>query len=666
MKRYLLFLSFLLLTFLDMMGQSHKVDSLKALLSASKEDTNKVQLLNELIFELSYGNKHEALDRVWESVALSIKLQYDEGIYEAYDLLGIIYLDKGDLDSAEMFLLKAMVYFEDQEDERKLFNVYQKLGQVHVDRKSYKIASNYYKKELTIAMRLDDPQMIGSAYNDKASLLISKGWDRRNSVRDTANYISYFYDAVPYIYQSIEYFKKADHPKGVALAYGNLAILQEELYELDASMHSMSHAISYFERMNYKSYLVTAYNHLNRIHQKLNQYDSALYYLDYSLALAIELESKIDERNAYAQLSDVYYSLGNYKLAYGYHREFDEINNQILARNKQATIDELEVQYASRRQQHDLEIQEVENRHQKIIIFSGVVLLTAMLVVILIFWRKNQNERQLNVLLAQKSGELRKSNLLTAQQNAQLTESYNEQKNLMAVVAHDLRAPLNNLKALIGLVGAVGQLTEEQDELNQKALQVIEGGESLISDMVNLTRFENTIELRKEELHLNSFLAEILEIHTSYAERKGIRFRMNADSHFIYVETDKNHLTRIMDNLISNAIKFSPHDSLVEVQVMTGLDHVMISVVDQGPGMSSEDLNQAFQRFKKLSARPTGGENSTGLGLSIVKTLIEKLGGEITIESNMGMGTSFLIKLPCSEVLIERSQKKTGSMSDPA
>ncbi|RJE71844.1 hypothetical protein BGP76_07080 [Reichenbachiella sp. MSK19-1] len=650
MKRYILvLLSFLMLLSSYSYSQSQGVEGIKKSLSTAKEDSSKVRLLNELVHELSYGDKYEALPRVYQSIALAKRISFDDGLYDAYDLLGVIYLDKGILDSAEIFMLKALRYYEKKDDQQSLFKIYQNLGHVHVQRGSFENAESYYSKEYAIAKRLGDHRLMGNAHNDKASLYINIGWNSIEVKNDTVAQMNYFEKAVPHIHKAIGYFKQAEYERGVALAYGNLAILQEEMYELDASKQSMQAAMAYFERMNYTVYLVSAYNHFNKIYQKMGLYDSALFYLEKSLDLSRVLESKIDTRNVYGQFSSLYVQLGDFEKALFYHHQYDELNDQILSESKQATIDELEVAYATNRRDHDLALSELENKKQKIVIVSGAILMIALMLMMFFFWKKGLKEKKLNIELAQKSAQLKKSNLLIAQQNAQLTESYNELNNLTAVVAHDLRTPLNNLKALNSLVKMSGSLNSEQHELHDKSLQVIEGGESLINDIVNLTRIENVAEVSFEELYLNSWMAEEIEIHAAYAEQKNISFEMRASKDQIYLVTDKESLTRIMDNLLSNAIKFSNPSKRVLVMLQDTGDDVTISVTDQGPGMTDEDVANAFQRFKKLSARPTGGENSTGLGLSIVKTLVEKLGGTITIESQLGVGTTFHMRLAHSK-----------------
>jgi signal transduction histidine kinase len=113
---------------------------------------------------------------------------------------------------------------------------------------------------------------------------------------------------------------------------------------------------------------------------------------------------------------------------------------------------------------------------------------------------------------------------------------------------------------------------------------------------------------------------------------------------------DPDRAWEIVDNLVSNALKFSPPGRRVWVRTGCGAAGVRVEVSDEGPGLTSADRERAFRRFQRLSARPTAGESSTGLGLSIVKTLVELHGGTIAIESEPGAGARFVVDLPESDV----------------
>jgi two-component system sensor histidine kinase/response regulator len=114
------------------------------------------------------------------------------------------------------------------------------------------------------------------------------------------------------------------------------------------------------------------------------------------------------------------------------------------------------------------------------------------------------------------------------------------------------------------------------------------------------------------------------------------------------VFADASALNQIFDNLVSNALKFSPQGKKVSISVRSVNQHVECVIHDEGPGFTAEDKMRMFRRYGRLSARPTGGEPSTGLGLSIVRKLVQAIDGELACESEPGKGATFTIRLPRS------------------
>ena len=128
------------------------------------------------------------------------------------------------------------------------------------------------------------------------------------------------------------------------------------------------------------------------------------------------------------------------------------------------------------------------------------------------------------------------------------------------------------------------------------------------------------------------------------AKDKNIELILYKDSNRHYIRADKSSFIQILDNVFSNAIKFSPKNSKVTIGIKNHQGNTRIEVTDQGPGVSPEEMPRLFARFQKLSAQPTAGESSTGLGLYISKRLTEEMGGKIWCESPKGKGATFIIE----------------------
>ncbi|MBI2836800.1 MAG: HAMP domain-containing histidine kinase, partial [Acidobacteria bacterium] len=132
------------------------------------------------------------------------------------------------------------------------------------------------------------------------------------------------------------------------------------------------------------------------------------------------------------------------------------------------------------------------------------------------------------------------------------------------------------------------------------------------------------------------------------ADAKGQTLHYEAPPEHAVADADRDITLQVCDNLLANAVKYSPHGKSIWVRVRQMDGKVRIEVRDEGPGVSAADLKKMFGKFARLTARPTGGEHSTGLGLSIVKSMVEAMHGRVWCESQPGAGATFIVELPAS------------------
>jgi len=157
---------------------------------------------------------------------------------------------------------------------------------------------------------------------------------------------------------------------------------------------------------------------------------------------------------------------------------------------------------------------------------------------------------------------------------------------------------------------------------------------------------DHSLNINLERISLTEAAARAVKRYGDAAKAKEISLQGNFSGEAAYVLADAAALDQVLDNLISNAVKFSPHGKEVSVLVERGLLHTECQIRDQGVGFTDDDKKQMFRRYARLSARPTGGEPSTGLGLSIAKKLMQSMNGELTCESKAGEGAIFILRLP--------------------
>lgn len=225
----------------------------------------------------------------------------------------------------------------------------------------------------------------------------------------------------------------------------------------------------------------------------------------------------------------------------------------------------------------------------------------------------------------------------------------NQQKNrFLGIAAHDLRNPLISIRGLseILLNEAIGPLNEEQKEY----LAVIHSASSGMLTLVNNLLDVSVIESGKLELDigigsLNSLIGERIRIHRVVADEKKISL-IDRLSDIGQQKFDASKIAQVVDNLLGNAIKFSPSGSKIYVMLERENNTARVTVRDQGPGIPAKDQKSIFGEFHRLRTKTTGGEKSTGLGLAIAKRIVEAHGGSLYVESQNNAGTSFSFTLP--------------------
>ena len=234
--------------------------------------------------------------------------------------------------------------------------------------------------------------------------------------------------------------------------------------------------------------------------------------------------------------------------------------------------------------------------------------------------------------------------------NRALQELNEEKNNVIGVVSHDLRAPLNRIFALSNLMYlSSDNLNEEQQDYLEKMNKVVRDGLDLIRNFLDIRAIEyKGLQMNFEEIEIINLLDQMVKSYQTAIEQKKqyISFVNESGENELMLESDKQYLNRIFDNLISNAIKFTPVGKEIKVVLKKESESIMIRIEDRGPGISQEDQRNLFKKFQVLSARPTAGESSTGLGLSITKSLVDILEGSIRYEGNPEGGAIFIVELP--------------------
>ncbi len=235
-----------------------------------------------------------------------------------------------------------------------------------------------------------------------------------------------------------------------------------------------------------------------------------------------------------------------------------------------------------------------------------------------------------------------------AKKNAELAK-LNELKNrILGVAAHDLRSPLGVILSYAEFLEAdAAQTMDERREFVTVIKQTSEFMLHMVTDLLDVAAIEGgKLTLDRQPTDLVELTRRNVKLNGVLSERKAIAIELEAPDSIPEIAFDRGKIVQVLNNLISNAVKFSHRGRAVHVSITAADGVATVAVRDQGQGIPEADLSKLFKPFSKTSVRSTAGEQSTGLGLAIVRNIVEGHGGRIWVESEVGRGSTFSFTLP--------------------
>jgi signal transduction histidine kinase len=223
--------------------------------------------------------------------------------------------------------------------------------------------------------------------------------------------------------------------------------------------------------------------------------------------------------------------------------------------------------------------------------------------------------------------------------------------NWVAMVSHELRTPLTAIRGALGLV--IGTRTEELSPDSRQMLNIAHNNcerlVALINDVLDVEKLENgSLKLSPQPTDLLSLLREVQSSNQVLAHDKQVNIVIETDESSLIIDLDPNRIFQVLQNLVSNAVKFAPAQSEVCIRLLRDQTTARVSVSDQGPGLLPEDRDKVFERFYQGSQSAVKQQGGTGLGLHISKAMVEMHGGQIGLEDKPEGGATFYFTLPLS------------------
>lgn len=615
-----------------------RIDSLENTLQHSPRDTARVNALLDLVEFYNHQDYGKCLAYSKTAVHLSDSLGYDRGIALASYYQGSVYSRLGTYDQATKSFLLALEKWQVVRDTFQLGRTYNTMGYMYDLMRDYPQAIEYFQKALEKYNLLDvDRPLLVTKHNIATAWMNDGDFDK----------------AIPIFYENLGKAKAGQMFDLQMATYNNLGYIAMVNERLDSSIYFYDLALAAADSVSIKILSAQMQANMAEALIEAGQFPRAEKILLSSLEKGVESGDLKTQFRAHELLYMLYKRTKRYAEAVEETGIYLELRDSIYNDEKQDKVNNLEIAWES--QQKDLEIQLLEEQQAaqrdkdelQVWLLRGagiaIILLGIMLGLLIRMGRKRMktNER-----LVEKQNELEANRALLLEQNQRLEAAGKEKDKLIGVVAHDIRTPINNMDALLNMMESEGEFTPMQQQLAALSHKSAEIGKRLIQDLLDLHVYEQKdFDLRLEEIRLGPLLEDLMTLRQPDAAEKSILLLLEQEE-LPPLRSHSDSLRRILENLLSNAIKFSEPETQITLRAYQGSQSVIVEVADQGPGISKADQQKMFGKFQRLSARPTAGESSTGLGLSIVKTLCDRLGITISVTSVLGSGTTFKLEIP--------------------
>jgi signal transduction histidine kinase len=380
----------------------------------------------------------------------------------------------------------------------------------------------------------------------------------------------------------------------------------------------------------------------------MKQYDNAINNIHEGIKRANEINSKPNVEYGYNILASVYDSLKDYSNAYKYEKLYTQLRDSLFTNDMTNKIAESQTKYETALKDREIQALQTQNKVlflQRSFGASGTALI---LIIILFIYLNLRRKHKLNKLLGKLNDDLKSKNEQLAKSEKALQELNEGKDKYFTILAHDLRSPFH------GLLGFSSVLLNDFDNLNndEKKEFIIDINSAtkniynLIENLLMWSRLQTgRIDFNKTKLNLNNTLIKVINLLKSGAAKKKIKI-INKVNENISVYADENMLISILQNLLSNSIKFSNSDGLVNIECYINDGITEISVIDNGIGIKRENLDKLFRLEEHLSTKGTDLEDGSGLGLVLCHEFIRRHNGNIFVESEYGKGSKFMFTIP--------------------
>ena len=627
MNRISIALLFLLVSY-GSWSQNKKLDSLYSVLqNHPQEDTLRAWLLVSICYYeyTSDNEKNKILAK--EALTISRKINYKKGIGMALKYHALYYWVNGNYEQAMVYAIEMLKVFEGTSDKLGLSQAYNLLGLIYHRSNDLDKAERYYLKALAVRQSAGFKKDVAYSYNSLGALCLNQ---------------AKYDEAIAYFHKSLEIRKQINDVEALSQSYGNLAATYLAKKEYAKSLEYFQQVFQLLKNSNNKYRIADNLSALGEVYIHLKNYRLADSCLLKAETLAKGMRHKEVLVDTYGRLRLLENSRSRFKSAMDYSELMHSYKDSIYNEKKVKQIAEVEALYESEKKDRKIFALEQQERLQNI---KETYFLMGLFVIVLTFLIIYLLQRSHNKKIGSFS-KIQKSLILKLQETDQLKSKF------FANISHEFRTPLSLILAPVEEKLLSGNLINADKEsftlIRRSATRLL----SLINQLLDLSKLEaGKMELRVQKGNLKTFIAELAASFDSLADHREIRFLKCFAADFEESWYDRDKLEKIINNLLSNAFKFTSPGGTVELTVSTlsGSEELNLRVADTGKGIPPEDLPNIFSPFFQSKYTADDGQPGTGLGLSLVHELVKLYGGSISLESILNVGTAFFVTLPITE-----------------
>ncbi len=658
----------LLFSFQNSLGQSKRIaDSLENRLSMFvTNDTIQVNTIISLVRELYASDVDKAHLYIKKGILLSEKLNFKRGKARLLYYLGVSNYYEGENEKAISHFLESQKISEAINFNEIAAASMSKIGDINREEGNYKKAEQLINQALEIFKKTDNKTFLISSFFHKGLLHM---------------YQKEFKEAIKNYSEGLFYAKEIKDDRLIALSLYYLAEVYLKQNNHSQSLNYYYQSLSINLKINNLLLLSGTFNHIAEIKISINEIDSAVIYSQKALVLAKKTYHRHQITNAYNILHQSYQLKGEIDSAFIYQGMWVSIKDSLFNEQKNKKINLLQHNAQIEKKEIEIEKQKAEIAMKNTLLYSFVGVFAFILLIVFILYRNNINKHRVNVKLKAQKEEIieQKNKIETQNVNLQmLNEEITQQKeeietfnnhledlvenrtdeleiaveNLLKqnqdlqqfsyIISHNLRSPIARILGLVNVLDKQAILNTPNYEIINHIVNTVDNLDTVIKDLTQILAIRNNLDKTKEMISLE----EVIHIVKNHLEDDIKRTNAIFDINFLEVPeilSVKSYVQSILYNLISNAIKYHSYKRSPHISIKTNVTskYVCLSVQDNGIGMDLKNIDtyKIFGLYQRMNTTVEG----KGLGLYLVKTQIESLGGKIEVESKLGEGSTFRV-----------------------